>query len=191
MDKQITSGDGSKLALRMLTRADAPDFSRYCGDPAVARNLGHALCPYPVLAAEGFIDISNASRATGRAFDYAITVEERFVGVTGLWRASEAWSLGYWIAKPFWGQGLATDAGALLLKAFDAAHPGGALTADTYTDNPASGRVLEKLGFTRTEEQGRGFNMARLKSFPTYIYRRNAGVGASKRDFRPAHAEAA
>jgi RimJ/RimL family protein N-acetyltransferase len=54
--------------------------------------------------------------------------------------------MGYWIARPFWGRGYATEACTalidiarmLVLPSLEGSH---------FTDNPASARVLEKLGF--------------------------------------------
>jgi RimJ/RimL family protein N-acetyltransferase len=54
--------------------------------------------------------------------------------------------MGYWIARPYWGRGLATEAcGALI----DIARALGlaSLEGSHFIDNPASARVLEKLGF--------------------------------------------
>ncbi|WP_084174550.1 GNAT family N-acetyltransferase [Afifella pfennigii] len=63
--------------------------------------------------------------------------------------------LGYWIGRRFWGRGYATEAlDAIVAAAF--LEPGFAgkdfperLGAGVFTDNPASRRVLEKLGFSR------------------------------------------
>lgn len=60
--------------------------------------------------------------------------------------------LGYWIAKPYWNQGLCTEALRALIdwcfnkKGFQT------LWADFFVDNPASGRVMEKCGFRDTGE---------------------------------------
>jgi RimJ/RimL family protein N-acetyltransferase len=54
--------------------------------------------------------------------------------------------MGYWIARPHWGRGFATEAcGALI----DIARTLGLATLEGshFIDNPASARVLEKLGF--------------------------------------------
>jgi RimJ/RimL family protein N-acetyltransferase len=63
--------------------------------------------------------------------------------------------LGYWIAKPYWGRGYATEAVRRVAKfAFDELGTN-QLTASWILDNPASGRVLEKIGFkpNGTEER--------------------------------------
>ena len=57
---------------------------------------------------------------------------------------------GYWIARPYWNQGICTEALRALVdhcfreKGFDA------LLSDFFVDNPASGRVMEKCGFRDT-----------------------------------------
>ena len=58
--------------------------------------------------------------------------------------------VGYWVAKPYWNQGICTEALRLLLnylineKHFDN------IWADYFTKNPASGRVMQKCGFKDT-----------------------------------------
>ena len=69
------------------------------------------------------------------------------VGSCGLGRRpSGAVELGYWIARPFWGRGYATEAAVALI---DIARALGftQLEGSHFLDNPASARVLEKLGF--------------------------------------------
>ena len=168
--------EGGLVTLRALRRSDGAAFATLCGIPEVARQLGHAPLPLSTLGAEGFIDISNANRANGRAFDYAVLEGDAFAGVMGLWAAGDAWSLGYWIAKPFWGRGLATRAGSILIAEAARWFPERALVAQVFADNPASARVLRKLGFVETPDSGRSFSMARLQSVDTRTYRRNAGL---------------
>jgi RimJ/RimL family protein N-acetyltransferase len=73
------------------------------------------------------------------------------VGGIGFGRTPEKEvELGYWIARPFWGQGIATEAGRALLDTARESLRLPRLVAGHFTDNPASGRVLEKLGFRPT-----------------------------------------
>jgi [ribosomal protein S5]-alanine N-acetyltransferase len=61
--------------------------------------------------------------------------------------------VGYWIGRPFWGRGFATQmARAVVHHAFTATDRA-LLTTSHFADNPASGRVIAKCGFT---ESGRG-----------------------------------
>jgi RimJ/RimL family protein N-acetyltransferase len=74
----------------------------------------------------------------------------RLAGACGLGRRpSGAVELGYWIARPFWGRGIATEAGRALIEI--ARTLGLAqLEASHFIDNPVSARVLGKLGFQST-----------------------------------------
>ena len=68
-----------------------------------------------------------------------------FLGMTGL-HADDGYEFGYWLGKPFWGFGYATEAAhRLVTYAFEAL---GLETvhAGWFYDNPASGHVLAKLG---------------------------------------------
>jgi len=71
----------------------------------------------------------------------------RLVGSCGLGRRpSGAVEMGYWIARPYWGRGFATEACSALVEI--ARTLGLARIEGSYfVDNPASGRVLQKLGF--------------------------------------------
>ena len=63
--------------------------------------------------------------------------------------------LGYWIGKPYWGKGYATEAvRALIGHAFEA-DGFDYLTAGHFTDNPASERMIRKLGFVALGEEMR------------------------------------
>jgi RimJ/RimL family protein N-acetyltransferase len=58
--------------------------------------------------------------------------------------------LGYWIARRHWGRGFATEAGRAVLETARHSLRLKRLGASHFLDNPASGRVLEKLGFKPT-----------------------------------------
>jgi len=54
--------------------------------------------------------------------------------------------MGYWISRPYWGQGFATEA-CLALIEIARTLALSSLEGSHFVDNPASARVLEKLGF--------------------------------------------
>ncbi|BBN88478.1 GNAT family N-acetyltransferase [Azospira sp. I09] len=60
--------------------------------------------------------------------------------------------LGYWIGKEYWGHGIASAAASLALVLFVSAGGSPKVFAATKPDNPASRRVLEKLGFLESSE---------------------------------------
>jgi RimJ/RimL family protein N-acetyltransferase len=72
-----------------------------------------------------------------------------FLGMTGLYvrDGSEfGYEFGYWLGKPFWGLGYATEAAHRLVSHAFVALDQGTVHAGWFYDNPASGRVLAKLG---------------------------------------------
>jgi RimJ/RimL family protein N-acetyltransferase len=56
--------------------------------------------------------------------------------------------LGYYVARDHWGRGVATEAALAIARVGFESFGYLKLTAGYHTDNPASGRVLAKLGFT-------------------------------------------
>ena len=65
--------------------------------------------------------------------------------------------IGYWIGKPWWGRGFATEATHTLMEhCFDACGFR-RLTCGHFVDNPASARVIAKLGFRRVGRLIRAF----------------------------------
>ena len=92
----------------------------------------------------------------GTDFVFAILCKTppAYLGICGV-HPQRNWECGYWLGKPFWGQGYATEAaGRLVAHAFEDLGAD-CLSACWYCDNPASGRVLEKLGFRPSGQEKR------------------------------------
>ena len=60
--------------------------------------------------------------------------------------------IGYWVAKPYWNQGICTEALRLMLVHIRETTDIKSLISGHFVDNPASGRVMEKCGFVPTGE---------------------------------------
>lgn len=58
--------------------------------------------------------------------------------------------VGYWVGRPWWNQGIATEALRLIIDYCFIEKGFHTLWADHFPDNPASGRVLQKCGFHDT-----------------------------------------
>lgn len=58
--------------------------------------------------------------------------------------------VGYWIARPYWNQGLCTKALNIVIEHCRNTGKYTTLYGEHFTDNPASGRVMEKCGFSYT-----------------------------------------
>jgi len=104
-----------------------------------------------------------AAQSPARSNTFLIEHEDQGpVGVLGLFEDDDlAPEAGYWIGRPFWGRGFATEAleGALVWAGKRWKRR--ALVAGHFADNPASGRVLEKAGFLYTGETRKRFSKAR------------------------------
>jgi RimJ/RimL family protein N-acetyltransferase len=140
----------ARLRLRPFTLGDAADVQRLAGDRAVAENTLTVPHPYPDGAAEAWIGTHAEGWAAGRLVVYAVAEASAgaLVGAVGLalTPAHAGAELGYWIGREAWGRGYATEAaGALCGHAF-AALGVHRIQARHFVRNPASGRVMQKLG---------------------------------------------
>ncbi len=115
-------------------------------DEGVVRNLARAPWPYGEREARDFA----AMPQDWRLPHFLITLPGTgVIGSAGLGANGDEAELGYWIARDHWGRGYATEAAGAVLKI---AHTLGhrRLVAGHFIDNPASGRVLRKIGFQPT-----------------------------------------
>jgi RimJ/RimL family protein N-acetyltransferase len=154
-----------RLKLRALRLSDASRIAQLCGDPAVATMILRAPLPYLEVAAEGFLMTLAARKPLGHDFVFAADLKgEGLIGMIGAHKLEgDAFEIGYWYGRPYWGRGFASEA----LSAFlSQARALGDLYAGHFVDNPASGRVLEKGGFAYTGEVKPMFSLARGQSAP-------------------------
>jgi RimJ/RimL family protein N-acetyltransferase len=131
--------------LRDLLRSDAARISLLAGDFDVASMTGTIPHPYSEQMAAEWI---GSALAGEEGVVFAVQRSGALIGCTG-YRAfgGDHAELGYWIGKPYWGMGYATEAvRALILHAFET---GGFayLTVGHFSDNPASARIIAKFGF--------------------------------------------
>jgi RimJ/RimL family protein N-acetyltransferase len=135
-----------RLILRPPTAADIPYFVPLIADFDVARNLSSVPHPYTEDAAHAFIVRAAEKRARNADFAFAVALTDgTYIGAAGV-HPEKNWEFGYWIGKPYWGNGYATEAARRLLQfAFEELDTD-YITAGWFFDNPASGRILEKLG---------------------------------------------
>ena len=139
-----------RLLLRPGFPEDAPALAEAIADERIVRNLATAPWPYRLRDAEAFLAAPRDPILPTFLIAERTDGAPRLVGSCGLGRRpSGAVELGYWIARAHWGRGIATEAGAALIEIARALRLP-ALEGSHFLDNPASGRVLEKLGFRPT-----------------------------------------
>jgi RimJ/RimL family protein N-acetyltransferase len=149
----FTSIETGRLRLRPVAPADAPAITPLVSDWEIARQTTSIPHPYPEGGAEVWIARASGERAAGRGL--AVSIEERasgqIIGAMGLETGDEEdrLEIGYWIGRPFWGKGYATEAAAALTSWALSLHEIREVHACVFPGNPASVRVLEKAGFIR------------------------------------------
>jgi RimJ/RimL family protein N-acetyltransferase len=160
-----------RLLLRPGWAEDAPELARAIADEQIVRNLATAPWPYALKDAEAFLASPRDPVMPSFLITERTAGAPRIVGSCGLGRRpSGAVEMGYWIARPYWGQGFATEAAhALIDIARTLKLP--RLEASHFVDNPASGRVLEKLGFVPTGLSATRYSCARGGEAIAKLYR--------------------
>jgi ribosomal-protein-alanine N-acetyltransferase len=132
-----------RLRLRPLTAADTVRIASLAGDWEVARMTARIPYPYSVQLAEQWI----AGLAEGEVVR-GIERRGKLIGVCGYMPHERGSAeLGYWIGKRWWGQGFATEAARAVVDHCFASAGFERVTCGHFIDNPASGRVIAKLGF--------------------------------------------
>jgi RimJ/RimL family protein N-acetyltransferase len=140
---------GPTLVLRPFALGDARDVQRLAGDHAIADTTLNIPHPYPDGAAERWIATSEALYAHGEEARFAVTTPDgTLVGSVGLRIAPQHRhaELGYWVGRPYWGRGYATEAAHLVVHYGFERRDLHRIIARHLTRNPASGRIMRKLG---------------------------------------------
>ena len=139
-----------RLILRSFTFEDAADVQRLAGDRDIASTLPNMPHPYEDGMAEKWIRSCSEKFEKDEALNFAITLrtDKKLIGGIELRldRENESGELGYWIGKPYWNCGYATEAArAVVAYGFEVLKLN-RVHAKHFKRNAASRRVLEKIG---------------------------------------------
>jgi len=145
------------VTLRPLAVDDAPHFARLLGSDSAAIRMT-ATIPDPCTEEAARRWLADRLAKEGSHFAILAGPAGEFVGSIGLFPHDEALELGYWVGRAHAGKGYATAAVRLALRH---ARSMGAtrIVAETFPENGASERVLEKAGFARAGSALRDFPM--------------------------------
>jgi ribosomal-protein-alanine N-acetyltransferase len=139
-----------RLLLRPFEPADASDVQRLAGDRAVADTTLNIPHPYEDGAAEEWISTHQAKFEAGETVTFAVVLRAsgELLGAMGLMINArfERAELGYWIGGPYWSNGYCTEAGRAVVNYGFSTLKLNRIHASHLTRNPASGRVMRKLG---------------------------------------------
>jgi RimJ/RimL family protein N-acetyltransferase len=135
-----------RLTLRPAVALDADDIAAGLSNRKVARNL--AAVPYPYFPADA-LDWINGPASDPDNLVYTIH-REKLIGVVSLEGGGPEPQIGYWLAEEAHGHGFMTEAAGALIRHAAASRSITGVQSLAFIDNPASMRVLKKLGFTTT-----------------------------------------
>jgi [ribosomal protein S5]-alanine N-acetyltransferase len=136
--------------LRNLEKDDLHLLTSYANNPKIAINLRNGF-PNPYTSENAFFFYNMIEAQNPKTF-FAIEHQNNFCGMISLAQLSDVYcktaEIGYWLAEPYWNQGIMTSAVKLIVewgwKNMDIIR----IHTGVYSYNPSSAKVLEKAGFT-------------------------------------------
>jgi RimJ/RimL family protein N-acetyltransferase len=135
-----------RLLLRPSWPEDADAIYGAIADEGIVRNLARAPWPYTACDAAAFAALEHNTHYPNFMLMLRTDGAPKLIGSCGLGQLDGEAELGYWIARDHWGQGFAAEAAKAVVGIAKAiGHK--KLVSGHFTDNPASGRVLRKVGF--------------------------------------------
>ncbi|OJY69718.1 MAG: GNAT family N-acetyltransferase [Sphingobium sp. 66-54] len=170
-----------RLLLRPGWIDDTAALAAALNEQSLSRTLARVPFPYTEEDARGFLAQPADLRHPHLLAFSRTRGQPRLVGGCGIDPAGDGTvELGYWIARPYWGLGFATEAaGALVQAARALGHR--RIRARHAVDNPASGRVLRKLGFRPTGDLVRIHSRARGEDVLAAVFE-DGGEGDMRED---------
>lgn len=146
----IPTLETERLVLRPFAIADGRRVQQLAGDRRVAELTAQIPHPYPDRLAEIWIASHPMLWRNRQLAPFAVTLREtgELIGAISLrlFAQGPRAELGYWIGVPYWNRGYCTEAAREVLRfGFEDLDLQG-IQARHLLNNPASGRVLEKLG---------------------------------------------
>ncbi len=139
-----------RLILRPFSPQDALDVQNLAGERAIAATTLSIPHPYEDGMAEEWIGHHQVRFDSGESVVFAITLREggALIGAIGfeLQKEHSRAEMGYWVGVPYWNQGYCTEAAREMLRYGFKELGLNRITATYFQGNPASGRVMQKIG---------------------------------------------
>lgn len=148
--------ESARLLLRPWRETDAEVLYKYASDPDVGPRAGWP--PHKTVDESREIIRTLFNNDTTWAIELKETGEA--IGAMGYGPSCDCALpsrdgepiVGYWVAKPYWNQGICTEALRLMLDHIRKTTDIPSFISGHFVDNPASGKVMEKCGFVPTGE---------------------------------------
>lgn len=139
-----------RLVLRPPRPGDAESVARHLSNFAVAGNLVRVPFPYTIQDARAWLARQQLDAPPGQT-GFAISRNgDDYIGQVGFHPEPEGIMIGYWLAEPYWGQGIMTEAAATAIAWYFDVTGAPILRSGVFDFNAASLAVQRKLGFVET-----------------------------------------
>ena len=143
-----------RIMLRPWRDSDAEALYKYASDPEVGPRAGWP----PHKSVEVSREIIQTLFARDHIWAMVLKATGEPIGCMGYFPQCESnidigendAEAGYWVARPYWNQGLCTEALRAMIDYCFNVMGFDTIWSDYFVDNPASGRVMEKCGFRDT-----------------------------------------
>ena len=143
-----------RILLRPWLESDAEALYKYASDPEVGPRAGWP----PHKSVEESREIIRTVFSNDHTWAIVLKETEEVIGCIGYFTSVESnigigendVEAGYWVARPYWNQGICTEALHLMIDHCFGKKGYSIMWSDFFVDNPASGRVMEKCGFQDT-----------------------------------------
>ncbi|MGH9372408.1 MAG: GNAT family N-acetyltransferase [Vicinamibacterales bacterium] len=143
---------GTQCVVRPLRMVDADSIVRHANNINIAKHLRDRF-PHPYTHEDARLFLAMTAGPDSDGSNLAIEVGGEAVGAIGFIVGSDverySAEIGYWLGEAYWGRGIMTEALALLTQDLFSRVNLLRLFALPFADNPASARVLEKVGYVR------------------------------------------
>jgi RimJ/RimL family protein N-acetyltransferase len=139
-----------RFKLRALETIDLPELVICCNHYDISRQTSSLPYPYTLDFAVGRLKLIQEGFKDFSRLVWLIVEKDsgKIVGEIGLhWRdQTESMEVGYWIAKDYWGLGIATESLIVVLDFAKQLRIAKSIFGTHFVDNPASGRIMKKAG---------------------------------------------
>ena len=160
-----------RLLLRPFDSEDAKDIQKLAGNRKVSEATRNIPYPYKDGIAEEWISnhVSCWKNRTGAIYAVTEKISKKLFGAVSLVEINGAAAkLGYWMGEPYWDKGYSTEAAKALLQFAFTGMGVKKVIAEHLSSNPASGRVMEKIGMlyvNQIQKLDRNGQMAQMEIY--------------------------
>ena len=152
-DAQTKTITTERLILRLFQLSDAQRVSELCNNYNIYKSTLGLPYPYPVESALAWIPTHEENFDNDKHYEFAITDKNtgELYGAIALSnnKAYKNGEIAYWVGEEYWGKGYAPEALKGLIEFAFTERGYHKVWGRFFTSNPASGRVMEKVGMLK------------------------------------------